>query len=73
MKKLCSGCHGARGEGKDAGLRRSGAGAYRYLLAQLRNFSYGRTSWRRKYLDLFEMMGGLSTSVRSVKRTTCPV
>ena len=57
-EEVCSGCHGARGEGKDTGVPAIGGQHYRYLLAQLRNFSYGHRGAGN--LQLLESMGGLT-------------
>lgn len=57
-QKTCLECHGTRGEGKETGPPAIGGQQYRYLVAQLGNFSYGHRG--AGDLKLLEPMGGLT-------------
>jgi cytochrome c553 len=58
-QEACKDCHGANGEGTKTGIPAIGGQHYRYLAAQLRNFSYGHRG--AGDLQLLESMGALST------------
>jgi cytochrome c553 len=57
-QEVCRNCHGVRGEGNDKGVPAIGGQHYRYLVAQLQNFSYGHRG--AGDLRLLEPMGGLT-------------
>jgi cytochrome c553 len=57
-QEACKDCHGARGEGKETGLPAIGGQHYRYLVAQLGNFSYGHRG--AGDLQLLQSMAGLT-------------
>lgn len=59
-RQACKDCHGLRGEGQATGIPAIGGQHYRYLAAQLRNFSFGHRG--AGDLQFIETMGGLTPS-----------
>lgn len=57
-QEMCRDCHGVRGEGTEAGLPAIGGQHYRYLVAQLGNFSNGHRG--AGDLHLLQSMAGLT-------------